>query len=133
MPFGSCLCGHVAFQVDGKPKLMYHCHCSVCRCASGASFTTNIIYPADSLRVITGSSSIGRYESSPGKFRHFCVGCGSPLYSRSTVQAAFVSIRSGLLKDDPGVRPQCHLYVASRAWWTVINDGLPQHPAGLGG
>ena len=32
----------------------------------------------------------------------------------------------GALDDDPGVRPQLHVHVASKAPWFTITDGLPQ-------
>jgi hypothetical protein len=32
----------------------------------------------------------------------------------------------GLLNDDPGIRPQLHVHVASKAPWFTITDDLPQ-------
>jgi hypothetical protein len=32
----------------------------------------------------------------------------------------------GTLDDDPGIRPQMHIYVASKASWFTISDDLPQ-------
>jgi len=36
-------------------------------------------------------------------------------------------IRMGAFDDDPGIRPQFHTYVDSRAPWGTITDDLPQH------
>ncbi len=33
----------------------------------------------------------------------------------------------GTLDDDPGIRPQVHIFVASQAPWYDIPDPLPQH------
>ena len=33
----------------------------------------------------------------------------------------------GALDDDPGIRPQAHIFVASKAPWDTIEDALPQH------
>jgi hypothetical protein len=33
----------------------------------------------------------------------------------------------GAFDDDPGIRPQFHTYVDSRAPWDTITDDLPQH------
>jgi hypothetical protein len=34
----------------------------------------------------------------------------------------------GAFDDDPGIRPQFHTYVGSRAPWDTIADDLPQYP-----
>jgi hypothetical protein len=33
----------------------------------------------------------------------------------------------GTLDDDPGVRPERHVFVGSKAPWFEITDALPQH------
>jgi hypothetical protein len=42
-----------------------------------------------------------------------------------------VAIRLGSLDGDPGIRPQFHTFVASRAAWDVIpDDGLERYDEG---
>ena len=38
---GSCLCGSIRYEIQGKLGPSLHCHCVQCRKASGASFATN--------------------------------------------------------------------------------------------
>jgi hypothetical protein len=38
-----------------------------------------------------------------------------------------VDVVLGVLDDDPGVRPACHIFVGSKAPWYEITDNLPQH------
>ncbi len=123
---GSCLCGKVRYEIDGKPRFMYQCHCGKCRAASGASFVTNVIVDADKFRIAAGGENLSAYESSAGKFRHFCSLCGSPIYSRGEKTKHYVAVRSGTLKEDPGLRVAYHAFVASKAPWIQIDDGLPQ-------
>jgi hypothetical protein len=33
----------------------------------------------------------------------------------------------GILDDDPGIRPERHIFVGSKALWFEITDDLPQH------
>jgi hypothetical protein len=43
---------------------------------------------------------------------------------------------AGNLEEDPGIRPQSHIFVGSKASWYTITDSLPQHegyPPELGG
>ncbi|MGE5128912.1 MAG: GFA family protein [Sphingomonadaceae bacterium] len=123
---GACLCGRVQYEIHGKPRFMYQCHCGKCRAASGASFATNIIVDADKFRITAGKESLGAYESSPQKFRYFCAACGSPIYSHGEKTKQVVAVRCGTLKQDPGVRLAYHAFVGSKAPWTDIRDGLPQ-------
>ena len=128
---GSCLCGRVAYQIRGAPKLMYHCHCGTCRKANGASLATNLIVAAEDFAIVSGAESLSAFESSPRKNRYFCSRCASPIYSQAEATPQIVSVRSGTLDGDPGLRPSLHTHVASRAPWDEICDGLPQRPGGL--
>jgi hypothetical protein len=127
---GSCLCGAVKYEIRGAPRGMYHCHCGMCRKANGSSLATNLIVPAAEFEVVTGRERLSAYESSPGKQRWFCSGCGSPIYSQSGETRGIVSVRGGTVDGDPGIRPSVHVWAAARAPWTEICDGLPQRPAG---
>jgi hypothetical protein len=123
---GSCLCGKVQYEIAGEPRWMYQCHCGKCRAATGASFATNIIVDADKFRITAGKEVLKGFESSPQKFRHFCSVCGSPIYSQGEKTKQIVSVRSGTLKQDPGLRVAYHAFAASRAPWDEIADDLPQ-------
>jgi len=49
---GSCLCGDVAWEVEGSLDLMSHCYCSRCRKAHGTAFATYVMGPADGLSIV---------------------------------------------------------------------------------
>ena len=125
---GGCLCGRIRYEIEGKPRFMYQCYCGKCRAASGASFVTNIIVDTERFRITAGKENLAAYQSSPGKFRHFCSGCGSPIYSHGEKTKQVVSVRCGTLKQDPGVRLAYHAFVASKAPWVDICDEQPQFP-----
>jgi tRNA-Thr(GGU) m(6)t(6)A37 methyltransferase TsaA len=121
----------VRYEIGGDPLGMYHCHCSQCRRASGASFATNMVVRSQDLEIVAGSDVLASFESSPGKRRRFCSRCGSPILSQTQSLPQLVSVRCGTLDGDPGVRPGAHLYAGSKAPWTEICDGIPQRDAGL--
>jgi len=123
---GACMCGKIQYEIRGRPRWMYQCHCGKCRAGTGAAFATNVIVDADGFRVTAGLDSLARWESSPRKFRYFCSGCGSPIYSHGEKTKQIVSVRCGTLKQDPGLRVAYHAFVASKAPWVEILDRLPQ-------
>ncbi len=123
MPNGSCLCGAVQFSVDDGGSNMTHCHCSMCRRLHGALFAT--FYDASGISYTQGEDAIEHYESSPGFPRSFCKHCGSPLPDQAT-EGDGVYVPAGLMDDDPGVRPEAHIFVESKAACHEITDDLPQ-------
>lgn len=125
---GSCLCGNVRYEIHGKPQFMYYCHCIMCRKATGTSFATNMFVRAEDFKVTAGRESLKPYRSSPDEFRYFCGNCGSPVYSEAGHRKDILSIRCGLLNDDPPVRPSQHIYTAFKAPWYEIHDDIAQFP-----
>jgi hypothetical protein len=123
---GRCLCGSVKFAVRGAPLAMYYCHCGQCRRASGSSFATNALVRSEDFELLAGAGEMTSFESSPGKRRHFCARCGSPLFSRADALPQLISLRCGSLDGDPGVRPIAHIHVASKSPWYEICDDLAQ-------
>lgn len=123
---GGCLCGALRYEIHGKPFAMHHCHCHQCRRASGASFATTLAVRAADVTIEQGAEALSAYESTPGKKRHFCGTCGSPVYSRYDDDPEMLFLRSGTLDGDPGLRPGRHIHVAAKAPWIEILDDLPQ-------
>lgn len=124
---GSCLCGAVAFEVSARLELPHHCHCGICRKSRGTPFASDVAAPADSFRWLRGREFVRRFESSPGFFRQFCARCGSKLPGEPQEGRVFMPL--GPLDGDPGVRPQAHIFVASKAPWYEIPDSLPRFDA----
>jgi hypothetical protein len=123
---GRCLCGGVRYEVTGSLGPVALCHCSMCRRASGTAFASNASVQGDDFHLRAGAELVQTYESSPGKLRHFCRVCGSPLWATDPKMPGYVRIRLGTLEDDPGVRPAFHFAVESKAPWFEITDDLPR-------
>lgn len=123
MAKGSCLCGAVVFNVDDGGSNMSHCHCSMCRKFHGALFAT--YYDATNFYFEQGEDSMATYESSPGFMRSFCKHCGSTLPEGEESDTG-ACVPAGLMDDDPGVRPEKHIFCESKADWYDITDSLPQ-------
>ena len=60
----------------------------------------------------------------------FCRNCGSSLFGGTWPAGPEVSIRLGVLDDDPGIRPEYHSFASSKApWEEICDDGLPRFSA----
>ncbi len=124
---GSCLCGAVRYEIEGELGPIYLCHCSRCRKASGSAFASNSPVKTEDFRVIAGHEVLTEFESSPGVFRAFCRGCGSPIYSKRHAAPGMVRIRIGTLDTPVSSKPLAHIFVASKAEWFEIHDQISQH------
>jgi hypothetical protein len=58
----------------------------------------------------------------------FCRRCGSKM-PRIDRERGIAIVPMGAFDDDPGIRPQCHIFVGSKAPWYDITDDLLQHEA----
>lgn len=123
---GRCLCGAVTYEVSGPFNMMMHCHCSMCRKHHGSAFATFVGAPLMGFKWLRGEDQIVTYASSEKGRRFFCRQCGSVTPTLvPEMDLAFVP--AGNLDGDPGVRPQLHVFVGSKAPWYTITDDLPQH------
>jgi len=140
---GSCLCGAVAFSVDGELTPIQLCHATRCRKASGSAYAPELLAPASGLRWLRGADRVATYQAPllrdpPAYRRAFCGVCGSPL-PVEIPGTPYVVINPGVLDDDPGSRPFRHAFVAQKASWHELSDELPRfshqppRPAGSGG
>jgi hypothetical protein len=125
---GSCLCGAVRYVVTGTPTGFDLDHCSRCRKSSGSAFKAELIFEAAELEWISGGSLAKSYEAPvrkepPGYRRTFCTVCGGPV---PTVDRGMINVPAGTLDDDPGLRPQRHIFVDFKAAWFDITDRLPR-------
>lgn len=131
---GSCLCGEVAYEVTEPLKAVHNCHCSRCRKARAAAFTTNGFTSIDGVRFSSGENNIATYKLPEARFFTvaFCRTCGSGV-PRLDPGRGIAIIPFGSLDDDPGRAPDDHIYVAFKAPWYDIPGGLPRYderPAG---
>jgi hypothetical protein len=126
---GSCLCGQIRYRISGPLRGVLNCHCSMCRKSHGAAFRTRAAVKRADFKWLAGENLLTRYESSQGEYRTFCSVCGSNCVTEFESEPEWLGFPLGTLDDDPGVKPQCHIFVASKAPWHDITDDLPQWPA----
>ena len=121
---GGCLCGGVRYEVTGELFASTHCHCSMCRRQHGAAFSTYAKFSPGDFRWLSGEDLVKVFETASGAGWCFCSGCGSSL--AATDKGTITSVTLGTVEGDPGIRPEWHIFVGSRAPWHDVNDDLPQ-------
>jgi hypothetical protein len=124
---GSCLCGAVRYEISAPIHEIHHCHCSMCRKAHGAAFSTFGRIDKSAFRLTEGSGMVRAYQSSAAVERSFCSRCGANLLFSFGPLPAALWVTIGTLDDDPGVRPDGHIFVKSKASWFDITDQLERH------
>lgn len=122
---GSCLCGKVTYEVDQLDMPIGHCHCTTCRKAHASPYTTTAGVLRSHFRITGGETMLRAHESSPGKLRTFCSGCGTHVFAERPVQPHII-LRVATLDEDPGQRPEFHIWVSHRAAW--LDPDCPSFP-----
>src|SRR3954466_14450826 len=115
---GSCLCGGVGFEMTGTPTRVNHCHCSRCRKARGTAHATNLLLPLAGIRFVRGEDLLVSYVPPGAKtFMHvFCRVCGASM-PRLDANRQIAIVPMGSFDDDPGARPDRHIFTDSKASW----------------
>jgi hypothetical protein len=126
---GSCLCGGVAFVVEGAPTTARYCHCSRCRKARAAAHATNLVAPIDQVRFTQGADRVRTFKLPEARFfsQCFCADCGGKL-PRLTSERAIAIVPMGALDDDPGMRAACQIFTASKAPWIDLDPAIQAWP-----
>ncbi len=128
MAKGRCLCGALSYEIEGPFRAMIHCHCSMCRKHHGTGFATFVAGPIAGFRWVSGEDRLGRYQSSPNGVRTFCRVCGS--VGPATMPELGIAVApAASLEGELGIKPQSHIFVASKAPWDAITDDLPKFDA----
>lgn len=118
---GSCQCGAVRYEADGLSDIWY-CHCTQCQKLTGHYIAAAGV-PHENLTVsgpLNWSPITEKSESG------HCANCGAYLFWRAHDRPT-VSVLVGSLDDTIGLEAKGHIFVADKAEYYEINDGLPQY------
>ena len=66
---GSCLCGDIAFEIDGPVDVVGHCHCSMCRKSHGSAFATFVTAAPGDFRWVCGAVAF-EFDDPPLRMYH---------------------------------------------------------------
>ena len=123
MHTGSCLCGRVAFRIDGDLPLPVACHCGQCCKRSGHYWASTPV--PDARFQLTREDGLRWFEASDTAKRGFCSTCGAFLFWKAH-DGAQISIAMGAIEAPTGMALRGHIFIADKGDYYDIADGLPQ-------
>lgn len=112
---GSCLCGALAYEVDGDVDGVWMCHCSNCRKASWGAGNAIVIVPRARFRWLRGEDHRVTYALRPTYTITRCRTCGTPLPAEEDERNVYLT--AGTFDDPLGVGVAHHIFYGSRADW----------------
>eukprot|EP00928_Gymnodinium_smaydae_P021921 TRINITY_DN18590_c0_g1_i1.p1 TRINITY_DN18590_c0_g1~~TRINITY_DN18590_c0_g1_i1.p1 ORF type:complete len:682 (+),score=181.93 TRINITY_DN18590_c0_g1_i1:49-2094(+) len=147
---GRCHCGAVRIAVEGKPRAVSYCHCSICRSLSGAPFSCQALFGADQVKVeVDGAggdvAALQALKTSREVTRQRCPRCLAPVRAE-LFGGRLLAVPLGLIAAearrqdaagaggsqlDDAFRPQHHLYYDDRI--IDVSDDLPKYPGAARG
>ncbi|WP_170603272.1 GFA family protein [Ruegeria arenilitoris] len=120
---GSCLCGAVAFTIDGNLSPPSVCHCGQCRKQSGHVWAST--WTDQNNLNFTANDTLQWFCASDSARRGFCNACGSFLFWQHNDEDT-ISISMGALSAPTGLMLSKHIFVADKGDYYDITDDLPQ-------
>jgi hypothetical protein len=126
---GRCLCGAIRYRVQGPLRDIQVCHCGQCRRVH--SYLGAFTSAARADVSLEDAGTLRWYASSARGRRGFCSACGSSLFFEPGGENR-LAIAAGSLDQPSGLKVMGHEYVANKADYVTIDDGLPTFPGDFG-
>lgn len=125
---GSCLCGDVAFEIEGDFERFFICHCSYCRKDTGSAFASNLFTRIKFLKWLSGRENVRDYHlESTRHVKSFCSNCGSAL-PNTKMGGDICMVPAGCIDGDIHIKPEAHIFTDSRASWENALEAIKCYP-----
>ena len=129
---GTCVCGHVQFDMTGPPLFVHACHCTWCQRETGGPHAVNAMIEGDRVRVLAGQPTEVVTPSNSGKGQTIlrCPECQVALWSHySGMGRKLAFVRTGTLATPDAFPPDIHIFTSTSQNWYVLPPGVPNVPA----
>ncbi|WP_411678245.1 GFA family protein [Caproicibacter sp.] len=124
---GSCLCGRVTFEVEGDFDNFFLCHCERCRKDTGSAHAANLFSSTAKLTWLSGQNEVKTFNYlSEGHIKSFCANCGSALPNIQS-DGKLLVVPAGCIDSVIYMKPQGHIYYASKASWDSDLEKIPKY------
>src|SRR3546814_2499843 len=120
---GGCDCRFVRYRLESKPLFVHCCHCRWCQRETGSAFALNAMIESDRMTLLSAAPEIVDTPSNSGKGQKIarCPRCRIVLWSHYAGAGPVIRfVRIGTLDDPDLLRPDIHIFTASKQPWSVI-------------
>ncbi len=125
---GGCDCGRVRYRLTSRPLFVHCCHCRWCQRESGAAFALNALIESERLVHLREEPQIIDTPSQSGRGQRIarCPHCRIALWSHYSGAGPILRFaRVGTLDTPDALRPDIHIFTASKQPWVVLPHGTP--------
>ena len=128
---GGCDCGLIRYRMETAPLIVHCCHCRWCQRETGTAFALNALIEAERLAHLKAEPQIIDTPSQSGRGQKIarCPSCRIAVWSYYGGAGPIIRfIRVGTLDTPQVLRPDIHIFTASRQPWVVLPEGVPAVP-----
>lgn len=128
---GGCTCRQVRYRLTSGPLFVHCCHCRWCQRETGSAFVLNALIEADRVQLLAGEVTVIDTPTQSGKGQRIsrCPRCQIAVWSNySGAGEAVRFIRVGTLDEPASLRPDIHIYTASKQPWVTLPPDVPAEP-----
>ena len=128
---GGCTCRAIRYELHSAPIFVHCCHCRWCQRETGSAFVINAMIEADRAVLTAGTPNVVLTPSNSGKGQKIsrCPTCCVALWSNyAGGRDAIRFVRVGTLDEPDRLRPDIHIFTASKQPWVVLPEGVPAVP-----
>lgn len=122
---GSCLCGKVHFEIEGRFDSFFLCHCKNCRKDTGSAHAANLFSSTARLKWLSGEDIVKTFDFDSGHIKSFCTECGSAL-PNIQINGTLLCVPAGSLDSEVTIIPNAHIFYAQKANWENNLDKIPK-------
>lgn len=129
-PLGGCACGAVRYRLRAAPMRVHCCHCPNCQKQTGSAFVINAIIETSNIELLRGRLDAVPVQRDHGPHDIYrCRKCRVALWSDYGRRPQIRFLRAGTLDEPRALRPDIHIYTASKVPWLRLPKGTPAFKA----
>lgn len=128
---GGCDCRRIRYRMETAPLIVHCCHCRWCQRETGTAFALNALIEAERLIHLQAEPEVIDTPSQSGRGQKIarCPHCRIAVWSNYGGAGPIIRfVRVGTLDTPDALRPDIHIFTASRQPWVVLPDGVPAVP-----
>jgi hypothetical protein len=125
---GGCDCGRIRYRMETAPLIVHCCHCHWCQRETGTAFALNALIEAERVTHLKAQPEVIDTPSQSGKGQKIarCPSCRVAVWSNYAGAGPIIRfIRVGTLDPPAALRPDIHIFTASRQPWVALPHDVP--------